>query len=618
MKRIVTLLLIVSLSAAVVAQIKPNFKPGKNRNVGQVIKITGQDNLCIGAMQPNETVLSKSALSNVSLMQTVYDVPTNASTSERIYLYPDGTIGACSMMAHDTNFTDRGTGYNYFDGTTWGAMPTTRLESVRTGWSCLAPCGNGEIIAAHWGGHGLVFMKRANKGTGEWTQSVLDPPAGATGFFYPRIVTNGVNHETVHVICLTTDVFSGGTLYNGVDAALLYNRSFDGGVNWEGWRQLDGLDSTHYKHFGGDCSTFAEPRGDTIAFAYGDSYLDFGYLKSTDNGATWTRSLVWQNPHVNYGGPNPADTFYTVDRNVAAALDIHGKLHLVIGLTRVSLDSSGNVIRYLWTDGLLYWNEDMPQWNPVLDPETLYANGNYIGWVQDTNVFNANSQDLNLYFSGMSSQPAMVIDTMNQMFVIWSGVTNDRDLTNHLYRRIFARASTDGGVTWCDTIVPLTTGPDFAFTENVFTSASPTSNDKLHLVFQTDSLAGTHLFTSNGQTNQLTFTTNNVTYLSPSKASILCSNAGIAPEPEPAMQVRLFPNPVQNQGQLHLYMKKSGYVSLEIKDILGQKVISDDQGFLSIGSHQLSIDAAGLTSGIYFYTVYLNKVGHSGKMVVKR
>ena len=103
MKRIVTLLLIVSLSAAVVAQIKPDFKPGKNRNVGQVIKKTGQDNLCIGAMQPNETVLSKSALSNVSLMQTVYDVPTNASTSERIYTKDSDVIlvayGSVARMA---------------------------------------------------------------------------------------------------------------------------------------------------------------------------------------------------------------------------------------------------------------------------------------------------------------------------------------------------------------------------------------------------------------------------------------------------------------------------------------------------------------------------------------
>lgn len=41
---------------------------------------------------------------------------TNSSTENRIYLCPDGTIGATGMMAHLDDFTDRGTGYNYFDG----------------------------------------------------------------------------------------------------------------------------------------------------------------------------------------------------------------------------------------------------------------------------------------------------------------------------------------------------------------------------------------------------------------------------------------------------------------------------------------------------------------------
>ncbi len=52
---------------------------------------------------------------------TRYDDQANASIQNRIYLYDDGTIGAAWTRALvDGTWTDRGTGYNYFDGNLWG------------------------------------------------------------------------------------------------------------------------------------------------------------------------------------------------------------------------------------------------------------------------------------------------------------------------------------------------------------------------------------------------------------------------------------------------------------------------------------------------------------------
>jgi hypothetical protein len=218
----------------------------------------------------------------------------------------------------------------------------------------------------------------------------------------------------------------------------------------------------------------------------------------------------------------------------------------------------------------------------------------------------------------MSSQASIVIDSLNQIFVVWAGVTNNRDLTNHMYRRIFARASADGGASWCDTIVPLTAGPEYEFTETAFTAASPTSNSKLQIVIQTDSLAGTYNFTLIGYPSQLKVSTNNVTFLNPTKASILGSSTGIETVKGPVLQVRLFPNPVQNLAQFNVVMKESGNIKLEIGNILGQKVISLDKGFYTRGSNQVSLAVESLKPGVYFYTVYLNNFRQSGKMVVKR
>jgi len=56
---------------------------------------------------------------------TVYDLQSNANVQNRIYAYPDGTIGATWTMGltGSPGFSDRGTGYNYFDGFSWGEAP---------------------------------------------------------------------------------------------------------------------------------------------------------------------------------------------------------------------------------------------------------------------------------------------------------------------------------------------------------------------------------------------------------------------------------------------------------------------------------------------------------------
>ena len=104
-----------------------------------------------------------------------YDNQTNSTTPRHIHVFDDGTIGTAWIMSQDnTNFPgcpDRGTGYNYFDGSEWGTpYPEFRIENTRTGWPSYAPFGeNGEIVCAHTGdvSLGLQFSWRENKGTGD-------------------------------------------------------------------------------------------------------------------------------------------------------------------------------------------------------------------------------------------------------------------------------------------------------------------------------------------------------------------------------------------------------------------------------------------------------------------
>jgi len=237
----------------------------------------------VGQLPVNPIVYNKATLEDPLMMVTRYDLQSNASSENRIHLFPDGTIGACAMLSHDNSFSDRGTGLNYFDGS-WGTPPSSRIESSKAGWPSYAPLGpNGEIVVTHHNLDGLIIMTRENKGEGSWTEAILPGPAGAVDISWPRVVTNGPNNTYIHIICVTYSVYQGLDPY-----ALLYYRSLDGGATWDiQHRIIEGMTSSDYLGFSADMYAWAMPVGDTLAFVFGDSWMDLAVMKSTNNGEDW-------------------------------------------------------------------------------------------------------------------------------------------------------------------------------------------------------------------------------------------------------------------------------------------------------------------------------------------
>ena len=81
---------------------------------------------------------------------TLYDLQSNRGPARRIVNNGDGTISAAwTFSANQSGYPDRGTGYNYYDGSAWGAIPTARLEGVRTGFANIAVSGGNEYTLAH-------------------------------------------------------------------------------------------------------------------------------------------------------------------------------------------------------------------------------------------------------------------------------------------------------------------------------------------------------------------------------------------------------------------------------------------------------------------------------------
>jgi len=628
-----TLLLIsVSLvlwSSSGIAQLRPVFPKVKKdiKSPGQVKAIDNAEGV-VGSQFYNPTVSFKSALDDTSTAVTTYDMQTNKTDLNRIYLYPDGTIGAVCTWSATTSgstFPDRGTGYNYFNGSVWGAKPTARVETaIRTGWPSYAPFGaNGEIFIAHnvTAGVALIMATRTTKGTGTWnvTQPAgLVPPTGATVMAWPRMVTNGTNRNNIHIIALTEPVANGGTTYQGLDGALLYNRSTDGGTTWIGWQLLPGMTSSQYMSIEADAYAWAEPKGDTLCFVVGGAWEDEFIMKSTNNGTTWTKTKIWTCNYDLWPGTTNTDTFYCSDGSHAVALDNNGKAHVVFGRQRSLGDNTGAKYWFSFTDGLIYWNEDMPELPQKLDQDSLF-----IGWIQDTTVYNQSLTQLAWYYCSLSSMPAMVIDKNNFIFVTWASVTTLLDPNNYMLRHLFARASINDGATWCDTIVEITSNFfQYHWEECVYPSASPTSTDSsIFLLFQGDLEAGIYLNggITPGIQGQMDITNNDILFIRHSKSDLTCIPMGIDQKKNrPSMMVsQNVPNPFTNQTLVDIVLNKPGSLSLDVYSLIGQKVMEIDKGTVNPGNYRFTLKSAQLTPGVYFYTVRCNNEVSTHKMIVE-
>jgi hypothetical protein len=284
--------------------------------------------------------------SETEIIETVYDLQTNTTVGNRFVIWEDGTMAAVTMRGVENPtgfaFPDRGTGYNYNNGSTWGPKPTSRIETIRTGWPSIAKWGpEGEVVVAHQSGTApLVLSTRATKGTGAWTQSLYYGPNGTATpqYLWPRMTTSGPNNEYVHVFGLTAPSANGGTPWLGQDGALLYNRSTDGGNTWDiAHMQIEGTGADSYLYIRADDYVMAS-KGNVVALLHTSSWRDLFILKSTDNGENWEKIMVWEHPYPFFDTQSTLmnDTLYAVDQSGSLAIDDNGMCHVVWGIGRVA------------------------------------------------------------------------------------------------------------------------------------------------------------------------------------------------------------------------------------------------------------------------------------------
>jgi len=529
---------------------------------------------------------------------------------QRMWVYPDGTIGSTWVCEGEGQVPDRGPGYNYFDGNEWGE-PTLHVgPEERMGTVNYAPWGpEGEIIATYRyiAGEGpMYFLKREVKGEGEWELLILDPPTDCS-IVWQAMMTSGENNEHIHMLAYTYDAE-----FQGQTNALVYYRSSDGGENWDIAEEvIEGVGIDYLPTVDPLSYAFANPVGNTIAFTYGFDEWFGRVFKSYDNGDTWEFFDVYNTEYDPFDPPTVSDNFGAGIGTSSIVLDSEGKAHVAFSrCVRIFVDAAANY--YSDSDGMIYWNEDMEPLDTVTISATtmdlLDESGNLIGWILGDETYEIPADQPN-YASSLCAYPQMSIDANNNMYVAYSSVAPGYSNGLVDFRHIVANASFDGGMTW-EGQEDLNTDLIFIFSECSFPMLPPVTDGNFHVTYQEDGEPGINGWLANHDPVE-----NRIHYMEIEQGAFVD-----VPENTIANIFEVsecYPNPTNNATMLQLNLHSDTEVSVRVVNVMGQLVQDISTLKMRTGKTPLTIDVSGMSPGIYYCTVEVDQHQVTRKFIVQ-
>lgn len=651
MKKLLLLSFAVSLCIGASAQNKPTATkaklvatPERLKNA-KPVKIEAVDQSLIpykkpGALNlvPHVPSAKFSTPTTEVIGKTFYDLQTNATISNRLVRNSDGTLSAAWTTAAIADpgqgYSDRGTGYNYHDGTSWTntVIPSPRIETYRCGFANIAVTASGkEVAISHSSAIGEVNVTtRPTKGTGAWTDY-----DSLMGFDNPdtwvKCVAGGASGENIYAIVNGAGVGTGTAppaAVAGQQGPLFYARSTDGGATFPTFHQvIAGTDSTFYRGFGGDDYSI-DARGDVVAIALGDYNTDLMLLKSTDGGVTFTKTIIsaspitqpydpWTTafPDLNLDGFS--DTLELPSGDAHVMIDNNGSCHVFFTTVwAVNDDGMGTGFFPNFLDGLYYWNETSGA--PVVIANTPDINGNgQIDFPSNPQVL-TEGNGAGSYRGSLLEKPSSGVDAAGNLYASFMGGCEDCDSTTFgmLHKHTFVISSSDNGATWSQPYdvlkQSLAGGPGWEYSETVFGCIARDVDGFVHMTFQQDDGPGTALSGNDTVALQWNQSGSDIVYAKIPTADLL----GVSAPDKKSFSLISAPNPASEFTNISLTMEKPADVTIEISNTLGQVVYTQSTKNLGAGTNNFRLNTSSYPSGIYLYSVTVGNEKMSKKLVV--
>ena len=548
---------------------------------------------------------------------TVYDLQTNSSVQNRVKLYDDGLSAIWTFGSKSSAFPERGMAYQHINESDDLLNPTypnqidsiKRVENNRSGFGSLNRIQNGaEVIISHaTTTSNLNICKNNGPGTQNWTVSIL-PFSVTVPQLWPRVAVGGNDGKTLHLIATTESVALEGTPYQGIDGALVYSRSLDGGNTWDITNLiLPGMDSTLYKSFSADEYAISA-KGNTVAFVFGGFRKNWVLMKSTDNGNTWTKKIILPFPVDAFDDTQLIDSAMVSDGSLALVIDNNDIVHTSTGRMEMANTTLGDssVTYFPGTVGIYYWNELFINAVPEIIAGLLDEDGD-------------DSLRISLYPTGgvptyqvsTTSFPSMALDAAGNLWITYAAIRENYELGGRGYRHIYALRSANG----VDFEGPVDITPFDDFTEYVYGYMPELLDNNMHIVYMSDDLPG--IAVSPATENPNPYGQNFIIYQTQPLNEIILSNSKV--DDKPIADINLFPNPATYFTNLTFEIKQKTPVTIEVFSITGQKMIQIQQGkAFEQGLQQIELNTSALASGIYFVSLSTKDSKSNQKLVIKK
>jgi len=385
---------------------------------------------------------------------TTYDVQSNSASKQRIKVYDDGQISAIWTGSTDFGgaFPERGMFYNHYDGATWGAAPTARIEDVRTGFGGLLLVEDHEVILSHDAAANRVVLY-ANDAIGSNTWTALDGGGQVRGIWPVSYCPEGT--DDIYVVNADTQIIN----------SISFSRSDDGGATWSVLNytlpylsMADGFPGL----IAGADSYQVVAHGSDVYVLFGLINSDLVLLHSDDygNDGSWESTPIIDFPYDNYTGTVQSDmdldgitdTINTTDTYHNMIIEDDGTVHVFSPLYRIYSDAGAFGYTINWnTMGMWHWRSGMAA-AELIDIT--------IDWVNDDCLNDPyagmGAYTFNYRSAGNASFPTSAWDASSgRIYLLYSMKIEYTDEFDdpanpnaQSFHDIFGMYSNDGGDTW--------------------------------------------------------------------------------------------------------------------------------------------------------------------------
>jgi len=544
---------------------------------------------------------------------TTYDLQTNGALAKRLQFYSGGKLSYVWIKsdAQETNYTSRYTGYSSYDGSKWSAENSTSIEYDRNGWPNISPLTVGtstyEVLTSHFAAAGsnnyaggLFIYQNSGIGNTDFKQATdidaTNNRDSTKNLLWPRTASSGDNLYTI-------GVYENDYVQAGVRNPVVFFKYNATNKFFEVKNMvLPGYDNTRYGN--GSADEYAlDARGNYVAVLIGGAMNDLALWKSSDNGKTWTKTIIDSFGPAPYDSrvDTPFDTTMSNDGSGTVTLDNNGVAHVTWSPMRVINQTQGDSSYSYFGDnsGISYWNDK--------DQKKITVGG-AIDYDHDGKLtISAGNTDATMAgYSGHNwcTYSNTSFDDQGHIFVVYSAPhETDFDINAWNFRHIYVAAF--DGSKWLDPQDIMQTWQE----EDVFATVSPTSDgSKLNMVFMRDPTPGMFPPGSTGGTSQ-SIGTDTMYYAGVSISDILAGkvgliNLGINNASNDAFTLaKVFPNPASTDVNIALDLKKASTVTVTMSNMLGQQLATQNYSNLPTGNNRLDLDVNALPAGMYICNI---------------